>query len=219
MNLLTLGDSFTYGEELNDRNQAWPQQLANLIGYQLINLGVPSNSNPGMRKQLVQHFAEQREETPDLVIIGWSSPGRMEFSDPAGSFSIWPGYSGNLFKQHEPWRTDLLDYINRYHSDEHLYEMYLQDIVLTQEFLKSKGIRCLMLNTVGNEYYKNIFGGKFDYYTHLIDTNNFVGWSKEGMAEWTDGCPKGPNGHFLDEGHNKVANKVYEHIRNLGWLS
>lgn len=219
MNLLTLGDSFTFGEELEHQYQAWPQQLANKIDYQLINLGVPSNSNAGMCRQLIEHFSHKHNETPDLVIVGWSSPGRMEFSDISGNFNIWPGYSGNLFKQHHPWRDELLSYINRYHNDEYLYTQYLQDIIFVQHFLKSKNVNYIMLNTVGNEYYKNNFHAKYGYYEHLLDTQCIIGWPSEGMAEWTDGCKRGPNGHFLEEGHKRVAEKLYEHIRNLSWVS
>jgi hypothetical protein len=38
------------------------------------------------------------------------------------------------------------------------------------------------------------------------------------MMEWTYGSPQGPMGHFLEEGHAIVADKIYEHIRHLGWL-
>jgi len=220
MNLLTLGDSFTFGEELvNPSADAWPQQLANKIDYSLINLGLPSNSNPAICRQLVDHLSHKHNETPDLVVIGWASPGRMEFSDIAGNFNVWPGYSGNLFKQHQPWREELLNYINRYHNDEYLFETFLNHVVFTQNLLKSQGIPYLMLNVVGNEYYKNNFLSKFKYREHLIDTELFIGWqTNEGMAEWTLGCKRGPNGHFLEEGHQRVADKIYEHIGNLGRL-
>ena len=36
MKLLAVGDSFTYGEELSDSELAWPQQLANKIGFELL---------------------------------------------------------------------------------------------------------------------------------------------------------------------------------------
>lgn len=219
MNLLTLGDSFTYGEELNDRSSAWPQQLANQIGAQLINLGVPSNSNPAMCRQLIEHFSHKHNDVPDIVVIGWSSPGRTEHSDNAGNFSIWPGYSGNLFKQHHPWREDLLRYVNQYHNDKYLYETFLQHIVFVQSFLESRNIKCVMMNTVGNEYYKNIFVDQYKYADHLINIDNFVGWPNEGMAEWVGDSPRAQFGHFLEEGHKLVANKVYEHIRHLGWVS
>lgn len=219
MNLLTLGDSFTYGEELDDRTAAWPQLVANTIEYDLINLGEPANSNPGICRQLIDHFSAGIEDKPNLVIVAWSSPGRMEFSDITGHFSIWPGYSGRVWQENCPWRDTLLSYINQYHNDEYIYVKYLQDVILVQSFLQSQGVDYLMLNTVANEYYKNNFGKKYSYYEKLIDTTKFIGWPHYGMAEWTIRCPRGPGGHFLEKGHQQVAEKINEHIRNLGRLS
>jgi hypothetical protein len=39
------------------------------------------------------------------------------------------------------------------------------------------------------------------------------------MMEWTYKTPQGPAGHFLEEGHQKVAEKINEYIRNIGWVS
>ena len=47
----------------------------------------------------------------------------------------------------------------------------------------------------------------------------WMDWQSEGMIEWMGDCPKGPGGHPLTLGHQRIANKINEHIRNLGWLS
>ena len=60
---------------------------------------------------------------------------------------------------------------------------------------------------------------KFSDLVEKIDTRYFVGWPNETMMDWAGTAPKGPRGHFLEEGHQRVADKIYEHIRNLGWLS
>jgi hypothetical protein len=206
MNILTLGDSFTYGEELQSpADSCWPNQLANKLSARLVNLGKPSNSNPAMVRQ--------------LVIIGWSSPGRTEHSDIGGNYNIWPGYSGNMFKEFQPWREELLRYMNQYHNDEYLGEAFLQQIILVQNLLENRSIPYLMLNTVGSEYYKNNFVKKFGFYSHLLNVDNFIGWPGDGMAEWVGDSPKGPNGHFLEDGHQIVAEKIYEYLRNSGRVS
>jgi hypothetical protein len=218
MNLLTLGDSFTYGEELEDRSNAWPSLVANQIGYKLVNLGVPANSNTGICRQLVEYFATSGE-IPNLVIIGWSSPGRMEYSDAFGNFSLWPGFNDEGFRLHHPWRLKLSDYLNEYHNDEYLYVKYLQDIIFVQNFLKSQNVKCLMLTTFANNYYKKKYCNAYHNYEKLIDVDNFIGWPNYGMSEWTIFCQKGPGGHFLEQGHQRVAKKINEHIRNLSWIS
>ena len=220
MNILTLGDSFTYGEELTSPGSScWPAQLATKLSSRLINLGLPSNSNPAMVRQLLDYFSHRTNVTPDLVIIAWSSPGRTEHSDISGNFSLWPGYSGNLFKEHQPWREELLRYTNQYHNDAYLGEAFLQQVILIQNFLENRNIRYLMLNTVGNEYYKNNFIRQFGYYTHLLNVDNFIGWPTDGMAEWVGDAPRGANGHFLEDGHNIVAERINDNIRNRGWVS
>ena len=52
-----------------------------------------------------------------------------------------------------------------------------------------------------------------------IDKDSFLGWPNESMMEWTNRVPQGPNGHFLEQGHEQVADKIYEHIRHLSWVS
>ena len=47
----------------------------------------------------------------------------------------------------------------------------------------------------------------------------WFGHENDGMVEWMGDCPKGPGGHPLELGHQRIAKKINEHIRNLGWLS
>lgn len=220
--ILTLGDSFTYGDELEDRNQAWPVRLADLLGTRVVNLGLPSNSGPAICRQLLEYFSHKQNDTPSLVVIGWPSPGRVEFADDAGTFNIWPGYSGNLFKQSHPWRDELLKYNNMYHSNQWLFEQYLQNIIFVQRFLESQQVNYLMMNVVGNEYYFHTCRSNFRHYEHMINVAHFIDWNWEnqvGMLEWTEdnNCPRGPNGHFLESGHQLVASKVYSYIKELKW--
>ena len=217
MNLLTVGDSFTYGEELSDRSSAWPQLLANQIGYELINLGQPSASNDKILRTTLNHLITA---APDLVVIGWSNIGRSEHADEFGYYDVWPGYQGNLFLRDGcTWRNDLVDYVSRYHSAEAMHLKFIQQILLLQSYLKSSNIKYVMLNILQNEYYKKKhFNGQQQYFNQ-VNTEQFLGFNHSGMMEWTYGTPQGPGGHFLEEGHQIVSNKIYEHIRNLGWLS
>ena len=88
--LLTVGDSFTYGEELADKTSAWPQILANKLNYSLTNLGQPSASNDKILRKTIDHLV--REPDVDLVVIGWSNIGRREHADEFGYYDVWPGY-------------------------------------------------------------------------------------------------------------------------------
>ncbi len=80
--LYTVGDSFTYGQELPDpATQAWPVLLAKRLGYHLINDGTPGVGNEFMVKKTMQAVAKHK---PELVIVAWTSCARTEFADEWG---------------------------------------------------------------------------------------------------------------------------------------
>jgi hypothetical protein len=79
MKLLTLGDSFTYGAELEDKNKAWPSVLGDLTESTVINLGDPGCANWRMIRWGIEHAS-----SADLVIVAWSSFIREEYADEDG---------------------------------------------------------------------------------------------------------------------------------------
>lgn len=213
MKLLTVGDSFTYGEELSDLNLAWPQQLANKIGFELTNWARRSSGNTRMVRNVTMHSKHF-----DLIIIPWSHFARIEFADEIGSYDLWPGCQASQHSKSAPWREEAINYITKHHSDSYLYRKYLIDIVLLQTFLKSNNKNYVMLDTFGNNAIRNQFKEKNQDIIDQIDTKRYLGWPNESMMEWTFGVQQGPRGHFLEDGHKKVADKVYEYIRYLGWV-
>ena len=76
-----------------------------------------------------------------------------------------------------------------------------------------------MLDAFGNNNYRKNKYKKNNTVVDQIDPTYYIGWPTTTMMEWTHGCSKGPGGHFLEQGHERVADKIYEHIRNLGWIS
>jgi hypothetical protein len=217
MKLLTVGDSFTYGEELADRMVAWPYLLGKILGVEVTNLGRPSKSNTYITRQTVEHAQDY-----DLIVIAWSHFARMEFADDYGTYELWPGCAGNLFKNEVEYRKNLLDYTNRYHSDQYLYTQQLLNIILLQNYLKQNNKKYLMLTSFNQNYGAlNTSSLRLSCRDLLkqIDSTYYVGWPNESMMEWTYNTPQGPGGHFLEQGHEKVADKIYEYIRNLSWVS
>jgi hypothetical protein len=214
-NILTVGDSFTYGDELANQYDAWPYLLGALANADVVNLGTPAASNDKIVRTVIESTFT---ESADLIVIAWTSPGRTEYADENGYYDIWPGYSGNLFGTNT-WRHDLVRYVTEHHNDSALHKKFIQQVLLVQSWLTSQNKRYLMLNTVQNEHYKKVdFDHREQYYT-LIDQTHFMGFNLSGMAEWTYESAKGPNGHFLNDGHRTVAEKIYEYIRHLGWVS
>jgi lysophospholipase L1-like esterase len=209
MKLLTVGDSFTYGEELSDLNNAWPYLLGNKLGYAVDNLAKPGSGNTRM----VRHAVEQVNNY-DLIIIAWSHFARTELADENGFYDLWPGCSILPHKEFSLWRSDVINYYSKHHNDEYLYNQYLINIVLFQQYLIFNNKKYIMLDTFDNNNYR-----KNNTVVDQLDSTYYVGWPTTTMMEWTYGTPQGSNGHFLEQGHEIVADKIYEHIRNLSWVS
>jgi hypothetical protein len=209
MKLLTVGDSFTYGEELSDLNNAWPYLLGNKLGYAIDNLAKPGSGNTRM----VRHAVEQINNY-DLIIIAWSHFARTELADENGFYDLWPGCSTIPHKEFSPWRSDVINYYSKHHNDQYLYNQYFINVVLLQNFLNANNKKYIMLDAFGNNNYR-----KNDIIVDQIDSTFYIGWPTETMMDWTYKTPQGPRGHFLEQGHEIVADKIYEHIRHLGWIS
>ena len=82
-NILTVGDSFTYGEELDNRDNAYPYYLAKGLKAEVVNLAKPGSGNKRMIRTTMEYISAGNPV--DLVIIGWSSPGRMEKKGKSGA--------------------------------------------------------------------------------------------------------------------------------------
>jgi lysophospholipase L1-like esterase len=218
MRLLTVGDSFTYGEELADLTSAWPNLLADKLSYKVTNLAKPGAGNTKILRNTIENA-----DRYDIIVVSWSHFARIEFADEHGTYDIWPGNHGNLFKDKLSFRKDILNYINRYHDDVYLYSQQLINIILLQNYLKQNNKKYIMLDSFIECYDPDFSREKMrllmPQLVNQIDSTYYMGWPTTTMMEWTYGTPQGPGGHFLEQGHAIVADKIYEHIRHLGWVS
>jgi lysophospholipase L1-like esterase len=211
--LLTVGDSFTYGDELKDRYQAWPYGLADRSGHAVHNMGQSGCSNSSILRRTLEELAINHY---DLVIIGWTSPGRVEWKDDIGiAYDVWPGYPADAkFFQDHPWRTELLSFVSQHHNSAYLYEQYLIKVISLQSYFQAKNIEYRMINVRQNDYYRNVGREPYEQLAGLVDTEKFIGWEKFGMTELTADCPRGPGNHPLEKGHERIANEIAKYIRN-----
>ena len=209
--LITHGCSFAYGEELGSSNSSsWPALVAEQLGVDLLNLAKPAYSNDSIVSDLIATDLN-REHYDDLIIVGWTSYLRLEFVDDDSRFTIGPNV-----RQHRP-RREISDLVLKYANDKWLYRRWLNQVVLLQEYLKSKQVKYLFFNVFDtqtkNIEYKNIpqFKTLFD----KIDTSRFVGWPDQGMVEWAYPSPVGPRGHPLELGHKKTADHLLKNLRTI----
>lgn len=209
--IYTIGDSFTYGEELADpAKDAWPVLLADRLNMPLINEGRPGIGNEFIIKKTIQAVVKYK---PKLAVIAWTSSGRSEFADGLGVYDIWPGCSSKKFENSQyKNRIELIKYISRYNNSEHEYRRWLRQVVLLQSFLRDKNINYVMCSAFDNQHrfgkeYRNNQG-----YYELIDHKKFLGWPNDGFVEWAYGTPHGTGGHPLELGHQRIAEAIAKHL-------
>ena len=210
--LLAVGDSFTWGDELEDRSQAWPSLVAGLLDYEVNNMGLNGASNTSILRITLEELAINHY---DQVVIGWSSPGRTEWKDPGGKpYNVWPGLipAPGVWAT-EPWRRNLIEYINRHHDSGYLYQMYLTYVISLQSYLQVHNINYRMIDVASTNYYRTAGGKQHDKLEAMIDTKYFIGWKNFGMYELAYDCPRGPGRHPLEQGHIKIATAIHQSLQ------
>lgn len=211
MKLLTIGDSFTYGLELEDPGRhAWPVLLGEKLNAELVNISVGGASNNMMFRECVEQLCENRF---DIVIVSWTDPSRIEISRHDRPFSV--NYSSRMLDL-VPW---IEDYYRYNHNDELSYRHTLTMMLALQSFLEQRNQRYLFASAFGIQDLNQQFLTKYKKICSQINITNYLGWPSNGMVEWMGDCPKGPGGHPLELGHQRIAGRINEHIRNLGWIS
>ena len=214
--IYAIGDSFTYGDELPVQDLAWPSVLGKKLNTQVQNLGKPASGNTRMIKRAIDAVLDRSE----LIIIGWSDCNRQEFSDHIGIYDIWAGRNYRAFQLQDPThRINLIKYMTAYDTPEYYYAAWLRQIILIQSLCKLNNIPCVMFIACGSNVMHRLYHQKFQKLLDAIDHTMFIDDMFTSVAEWTYGTPHGPNGHPLSAGHEIIANKIYEHIRNKCWLS
>jgi lysophospholipase L1-like esterase len=214
--IYAIGDSFTYGDELESQDKAWPAVLSQLINKPVVNKGRPASGNTRIVKRAIDAVIDQAK----MIIIGWSDCNRQEFADDIGIYDIWAGRNYQAFQLQDPThRINLIKYMTAYDTPKYYYADWLRKIILVQSLCKLHNIPCVMFIACGANFSHKQYHQKFNKLVDTIDHTIFVDDMFTSVGEWCYGTPHGPNGHPLEQGHQIIANKIYEHIRNLGWVS
>jgi hypothetical protein len=151
--------------------------------------------------------------------------------DPSGY------HSDDLKKNYSKYKQYGEMYYKHWFNELYEFKKWLQQIILLQSFFKVSNKKYLMLNTSNNQLSawlqpreKFIDSTRsllsfFDYLNDdqllnehdqiqnlvsMIDTSRFIEWNKWTIANLCKSYKCGPGGHFLEEGHQAVANKVIE---------
>ena len=220
MILYTIGDSFTYGDELeNPEIECYPYLLSKKLGCELVNEALPGASNDWMFRKTVQWISNQNLDDIFMVIVGWSNPYRREenfdfyWGGPITNFKKW-----NWWKQGE--HKTISKFISKHLCNEQLSFFKSITYILTlQEFLKSKNIKYLFYDPFINIllqddwYYKDIIP---DMKTVIdnIDKRFYVGPEIDGRCV-VDGQTKENSvtgRHPNADEHKWLSEKLYDII-------
>lgn len=211
--LITHGCSFTYGQELADPgSSSWPALLARKLDIELLNLAQPGYSNDLILQEIVTENINPKVGTPrawdyqDLVIIGWTSHLRMGFVDDQSWYTVRPGAT-----EHIKHRSTINELLVKTTNTDWLYQRWIQQVILAQEYLRNRHAHFLMFSVFDNLFHDK---KRHKLYEKVIP-RHFVGWPREQMVDWTYGCPDGPEGHPLERGHAKTADKIYQALQEL----
>ena len=169
---------------------AWPSLIADTV-----NIAQPGASNDYILQSTVNYLATTAK--PEFVIIAWTSPNRIEISGKHLTPTSGAKYG------HE-----LIDAVFGDWDIVWARSRFLSQVLLLDAFLIQQEIPHLFVSAFDIQDWAT--GESFE---------TWLGWPNEGLVEWMGDCPKGPGGHPLELGHERIAEKINEHIRNRGWIS
>jgi hypothetical protein len=216
-NVLTVGCSFTYGDELADRtNQAWPYLLAKSNEWTLTNLGKSSGSND----RSVRVIFDEISKNYDLIVVAWTFHDRFEVkSGDIGGGALWPKIPP---AERREWKW-AEEYFKYSYDKSFSFAKYLRQVIMLQSYLKQQNQKYIFCNVfcmwtdLQPEFDR--YRQEYDYLIKQVDQTYFIDWPLGSMLQWQGQCPKGSGGHPLELGHQRIADKINEHIRHLGWIS
>lgn len=168
---------------------AWPSLIPDTV-----NIAMSGASNDHIMSGIV--YYTQAVKKPDYVIVAWSSPDRIDIGGKHLTATSQDRYGKTLVDEvFKNWNTDWARI------------KFLTQLDLLHGFLENKNI-------------PHVFVSTFDIQTWAQGPMEefYYGWPNEGIVEWMGDCPKGPGGHPLELGHQRIAERINEHIRSLGWI-
>lgn len=196
--ILCIGDSFTYGEELDDTRKAWPNLLADCFyGIDVLNLGKSGASNDWIFTTAMERTAWERF---DVVIVQWTDPGRMDLKIDDSIQGVNP-ITKRLNTNDKKW---LDKYYREFYDDEYAWRRTLTQIIALQNHLRHTQQPFIMTSM------DTIIEKRSMFYTvcGAILTEHFL----EPLTAMAYGHPLGPGGHPLEEGHQAIAKRMENYL-------
>lgn len=237
MKLYFNGCSHTNGDDLADRNHAWPAVVASARGCEFFNDAVSGGSNDRIVYQTMKHIDDF-----DQFYIAWTYTSRFTQYRSDNNHEV----NFNCQLKHALYQncSEFQDYgklhYAYWHNELFAFKLWLQKIILLQNLLEARGKSYVMLNTDHNfidrwsadwpEFNNSvksllcfdIMNDQQLYQEHReiqsllsqIDLDRFVGWNSWWIIQDIEKYPRGKTNHYLEQGHRAVADYILKHDTN-----
>jgi hypothetical protein len=157
-----------------------------------VNLATPGASNDHIVMSTIEYIESHTDVTG--VIIAWTTPHRICISGK------------HLTPTSERRYGSIVEHVFSDWDEEWAWRKFQHSVHMLHGYLSYRSIPHVFLSTF------DIPAGSMDGRWYWME------WQSEGIVEWMGDCPKGPGGHPLELGHKRIAERINEYIRNLGWL-
>jgi hypothetical protein len=212
--LLTVGCSFTYGEELtNPESQSWSALLAEEFKYELTNLGKCGGSNDYIFRTAVEYTVDERY---DLIIVQWTEPSRVEVWNECKNapVNVSANPNGEFIVDHLlPW---VKAYYKYSYNEQFAFRNWAVKILTLQHYFNSINQPYCMVGVSGlnpKGHWRN-FREQLRHLWNQVNAEHYIGWPHIGLKDWYISEPVGSGQHPLESGHRKIADEIAKHIRH-----
>ena len=213
--IVASGCSFTYGQGLsNPEMESWPAQLANLLGAECVNLGMPGMGNEHVLSSIVDYFSENpHAKNNSLVLPCFSSYSRVEF---------WSRNKASAHYETVKWTTIInsrqnigfnKNFFEQMFDEKYYYNRYLRIIISLQSILKAWEVPYLMFEGVSGNPHKNMLVHN-DVRSLLNEVNreHWLRFATGNLDTMTSPSERFPDGHPNVNAYKEMADILYKHL-------
>jgi hypothetical protein len=233
MRIYVNGCSYTYGDELQSTNSAWPIILGNKLNATVVNDAV----NGGTNQRTVYRTIKNLKEDFDLYIIAWTTNTRFTFYKSDNNFetNFNPQLTNVLYGNEDYYQKWGKTLYTVWYNELYSFKLWLQQIIQLQALIQKP---YLMVNTMHNNIAswftekdkfinsvkshinfhimndEQIFA-EYDeimYYSNLIDKDKFYRWGEFYIQQLCHQFQCGPGGHILEAGHQHLSELIHNQI-------
>jgi hypothetical protein len=235
MRIYANGCSFTFGDELhNPIVDAWPQILSRMLDSDIHNDAISGGTN----QRTVYRTIKNSVNNYDLYILAWTTNTRFTFYKSDNNFEINfnPSLTNSLYGEESFYKDWGRELYATWYNELYSFKLWLQQIIQLQSILSDRNV--LMINTFSNnlsqwsspkesfiDNIKTLINfdvmtdeqildeyDEIQYYINLIDKSKFYKWDGFSIRDLCQQFPVGNGGHLLEEGHQHLAELLYNHL-------